>query len=119
MGYDIERINFTVPARGLVKTAYRTRAGNKRITGIMLVAHSGDASVIGSAMKMSIDKREVFSSDFDPSLLGFTQVTPVNSRWYPYVNRDIDQSDIDIEFTDNAAAAGGVFSLLINCERDD
>lgn len=115
---DIERINFTCVGSGTKKVSYRTRSGNKSIIGICLVSHSGDPALVGKAMKMTIDKHEVFPADFDPSLLGFSQKTPVNDRFYDYINRPINQSDIEIEFADLLSGADTNFSILLKCETE-
>jgi len=112
---DIERINFIVPAGGKIKVNHKTRSTNGQIIGICLQSHSGDTTLVGSEMIMSIDKEEVFPAGFDPSLISFSQRTPVNSRFYNYVNRPINQSDIDIEFIDNVDALGGEYSILLKC----
>lgn len=115
---DFETINIVLPAAGVAKVTHRTRAANKQIKGVCLVSHSGDAALTGTKMKLLIDKKELFPSDFDPSILAFSQSVRASERFYDYIDTPISQSDIDIEFTDKSGGAGGTFTLIIKCQQD-
>lgn len=115
---DIERINFSSVAPGTAKVAHTTRAANKRIIGLCLHSHGGDYPLLKSSIKLSVDKKEIFSSDFNPSLIAFSQDTPVNERFYNFINEAISQSEIEIEWT-TLNTSSDTFSLLLKCEQND
>ena len=112
---DFERINFTALSAGTVKVNYRTKADNKHIVGICIDIHNGDLATIGSTIRMLIDHEEVIPANFEAGLFAFSQDTPVDSRFFNFINRDIDQSDIQIEFTDNGAGYAGPVSVILKC----
>lgn len=105
---DIERI---VVTKG--RTTHRTRAGNKRITGLCIVYDNSSHALDVATLQISIDKKEIFPADFNPCLLICDPSVNVNKRFYKFINHNIDQSDIDV-----VSDATATFSLLLQCEQD-
>lgn len=115
---DIERINFTAVAGDTVKVTHRTRVGNKRIIGICVAIHEGAAAIPGSTMRVLIDRKEIIPKDFEVGLITFTQDTPVDKRFFSYINREINNSDIEVEYTDNNAGSEGQVSIFLKCVHE-
>lgn len=97
---DFERIAIVIPsANAIVKVAHVTKYNHKELLGVALLT-TNEAGLTGSTMQMMVDSIEVFNNDFEPRLIYAGIECPVSERFFPYLNRQIDQSPIEVTYKD-------------------
>lgn len=102
---DFERIVIKVENAGdTVQVQHTTKFGHKELLGAALLTTDEDG-LTGSRMRLMVDAIEVFSSDFEPRLIYAGKDCPVGQRFYPYLNRNIDQSPVEVTYVDNSNAS--------------
>lgn len=111
---EIEMITIDVAAGTTTYLASHTTAlRHKRIVGVALNI-TDEAVLEGATMSMSIDSKEVFPSGCEAKLLFASTAVAPNAKFYTYVDREINQTKVDVSFTSNGftSAYKAIFYLL-------
>lgn len=111
---EIEMISIDVTAGATQYiTSHTTALRHKRIVGIAL--NITDESMLeGCTMSLNIDSKEVFPSGCEAKLLFASTAVPPNQKFYTYVDREINQTKVDVTFTSAGFSSSykAIFYLL-------
>jgi hypothetical protein len=114
---ELEMIEISVAAGTTAYAASHTTAPrHKRIVGIALSI--GDEAVIeGATMSVNIDSKEVFPAGTEAKLLFASTSVPPNQKFYTYVDREINQTKVDVTFTSNGFSAAYKATFYLLCQN--
>ena len=114
---EFEMIQINVGAGTTAYNAIHTTASrHKRIIGIALNI-TDEAVLEGTTMALSIDSREVFPSGTEAKLLFASTAVPPNQKFYTYVDREINQSTVNVSFTSNGYSAAYQANFYLMCQN--
>ena len=114
---EFEMIQINVGAGTTAYSAIHTTASrHKRIIGIALNI-TDEAVLEGTTMALSIDSREVFPSGTEAKLLFASTAVPPNQKFYTYVDREINQSTVNVSFTSNGYSAAYQANFYLMCQN--
>ncbi|MEI7726480.1 MAG: hypothetical protein WCK09_15330 [Bacteroidota bacterium] len=115
---ELEMISIAVGAGTTTYTKQHTTAmRHKRIIGIALNI-TDEAVLEGSTMSMSIDSKEVFPAGTEAKLLFASTAVPPNQKFYTYVDREINQTTIDVSFTSNSYSGAYNVNFYLLCQNE-
>ncbi len=114
---ELEMIQINVTAGGTSYSAsHTTSVRHNRIVGLAM--NLTDSSVLeGSLMAVSIDSKEVFPLGCEAKLLyADTSVAP-NAKFYTYVDREINQTKVDVTFVSKGYSAPYSVIFYLLCQN--
>jgi hypothetical protein len=116
---EFELISIAVAAGTTTYSKQHTTAiRHKRIIG--LAFNITDESVLeGTTMSISIDSKEVFPAGTEAKLLFASTAVAPNEKFYTYVDREINQTTIDVSFTSNGFAAAYQANFYLMCQNEN
>ncbi len=113
MNVEFERIEISITAGSqVVDNKHATEINHKCVIGIAL-AITDTAALPGSALELKIDNLEIFPSGFEAKMLYASEDVPPADRFMPYVNRNIDQSEVKYKYTDGNNADHVTYTAVI------
>ena len=112
---EFEQIQVNIAAGATKYSVNHTTAfRHARIIGIAL--NITDESVLeGTTMSMTIDSKEIFPEGTEAKLLFASTAVAPNQKFYTYVDRDINQSTVNVTFTSNAFASAYQANFYLMC----
>jgi len=114
---ELEMIEINVAAGATAYAAtHITAFRHKSIIGIAL-SISDESVLEGATMSLSIDSKEVFPAGTEAKLLFASTAVSPNQKFYNYVNREINQTKVDVTYTSNGFAAAYKATFYLMCQN--
>jgi len=116
---EYEMISISVAAGVTTYTKQHTTAiRHKRIIGLAL--NITDESVLeGCLMSLNIDSKEVFPAGTEAKLLFASTAVAPNLKFYTYVDREINQTTINVSFTSNGFSSAYQANFYLMCQNSN
>jgi lipoate-protein ligase A len=116
---ELERIQLNVAAATTrYDFSHTTSFRHKRIIGIAF-SISDESVLEGSTMSVSIDSIEVFPDGTEAKLLFASNAVAPNEKFYTYIDREINQTKVDVSFTSNTFVSAYTATFYLMCQKKD
>ena len=114
---EIEKISIDVAAALTTYTKQQfTSPRHKRIIGIAFNL-TDEAVLEGCTMYVDIDGKEVFADGTEAKMLFSSVDVAPNQKFYTYVDREINQTPVNVRFTSSAFTAAYKANFYLLCQK--